>query len=215
MSGLEHWGASRARVLQVLQDAPEPMVVTDVAEAVGLHPNTARFHLDALVEAGSVERSTQARQGPGRRRVIYSASPDLGPSGQRDYQFLAEILAGHLASTSSDPAQDARAAGEAWGRYLADRPPPHQHVDHAESIDQLITMLRNVGFAPRITADEQSIDLLHCPFREVAQSHGAVVCSIHLGLMQGLLAEIDADVEVPRLDPFVAPGRCVAHLRAS
>lgn len=215
MNGTEHWGASRARVLQVLQDASEPLGVTEVAEAVGLHPNTVRFHLDALVETGSVERSTQARTGPGRRRVIYSARPDIGPAGQRDYQFLAEILAGQLASTSADPAKDARAAGAAWGRYLADRPAPYQHVGQAESINQLIAMLRKVGFAPRMTEDEQSIDLLQCPFREVAKTHGAIVCSIHLGLMQGLLSEIDSDVEVPRLDPFVAPGRCVAHLRAS
>jgi hypothetical protein len=30
--------------------------------------------------------------------------------------------------------------------------------------------------------------------------------------MQGLLAEIDAPIEADRLDPFVEPSLCVAHL---
>jgi predicted ArsR family transcriptional regulator len=39
-----------------------------------------------------------------------------------------------------------------------------------------------------------------------------VVCSIHLGLMQGMLAELDAPIDTDRLDPFVEPDLCVARL---
>ncbi len=39
-----------------------------------------------------------------------------------------------------------------------------------------------------------------------------MVCSIHLGLIQGLLAELGAPVKAERLDPFVEPGLCIAHL---
>ena len=42
-----------------------------------------------------------------------------------------------------------------------------------------------------------------------------VACSIHLGLMYGLLAEVDAPLEVDRLDPFVEPALCVASLSRS
>jgi predicted ArsR family transcriptional regulator len=62
---------------------------------------------------------------------------------------------------------------------------------------------------------DRQILLNHCPFRETAQDHPDIVCSIHLGLMQGLLAELDAPVGVKRLDPFVTPRLCVAHLTAA
>jgi predicted ArsR family transcriptional regulator len=45
-------GRSRADVLDMLRAADGPIGVREVAERMGLHPNTARFHLEALTEAG-------------------------------------------------------------------------------------------------------------------------------------------------------------------
>ena len=45
-------GRSRADVLDMLRAADGPLGVREVAQRTGLHPNTARFHLEALVEAG-------------------------------------------------------------------------------------------------------------------------------------------------------------------
>ena len=45
-------GESRARVLEVLRAAGDPVGVQEIAERTGLHPNTARFHLDGLIGAG-------------------------------------------------------------------------------------------------------------------------------------------------------------------
>jgi predicted ArsR family transcriptional regulator len=57
--------------------------------------------------------------------------------------------------------------------------------------------------------------LLHdCPFREVAQHHQEVVCSLHLGLMRGALDRMRAPLTVDRLEPFASPGVCVTHLAA-
>ena len=46
----------------------------------------------------------------------------------------------------------------------------------------------------------------------VCRSHGELICSVHLGLMQGALTAMRAPVTVDRLDPFVEPDLCVAHL---
>lgn len=54
----------------------------------------------------------------------------------------------------------------------------------------------------------------HCPFLEAAEPHQDVICSIHLGLMRGMLAEADAPLVAKRLDPLVEPSLCVAHLSA-
>lgn len=58
----------------------------------------------------------------------------------------------------------------------------------------------------------REIRLRHCPFQNLAEQHGEVICSVHLGLMQGALSAMRAPVSVDRLDPFVEPDLCVAHL---
>jgi predicted ArsR family transcriptional regulator len=45
-------GRSRADVLDMLRAADGPLSVREIAQRTGLHPNTARFHLEALTEAG-------------------------------------------------------------------------------------------------------------------------------------------------------------------
>jgi predicted ArsR family transcriptional regulator len=47
---------------------------------------------------------------------------------------------------------------------------------------------------------------------ELAESPKAVLCPIHLGLMQGALETWAAPVTVDRLDAFVEPDLCLAQL---
>lgn len=215
-TGTPALGESRSRVLAVLQDAGTPLVVGEVAKRVGLHANTARFHLDALVEAGVVERTTEEREQPGRPRTLYAARPGTARAGKRSYRLLAEILTSYIAAENPNPAQAAREAGQAWGRYLADRPPPFRRVDAEAATEQLVDTLDEIGFAPEVvrTGRKRQVLLHHCPFRETAEEHREVVCSIHLGLMQGMLAAIDAPVDAERLEPFVEPNLCVTDLGA-
>ncbi|MEU8802895.1 helix-turn-helix domain-containing protein [Spirillospora sp. NPDC048819] len=210
-------GESRSQVLAALTDAGASLTVGDVAERVRLHRNTARFHLDALVEAGLAERSTEERDQPGRPRILYTARPEAAHTGRRSYRLLAEILTSFMAAEIPQPGQAALRIGRAWGRYLAERPPPFRRLDAAAATGQLVRALDDIGFAPEaVTAgDERQVLLHHCPFREAAEEHREVVCSIHLGLMQGLLEELDAPVAAERLDPFVEPSLCVTHLAAA
>jgi predicted ArsR family transcriptional regulator len=207
-------GESRGRVLDVLRAAGQPMGVQEIAEQVGLHPNTARFHLDGLVDAGLVERQAEERSEPGRPRMVYAATATDLPAGQRSYRLLAEMLTSLVADTLPQPGRAAEAAGQAWGHYLAERPAPSQRVDAAEGVRRLSTVLADAGFAPDTVEDSQRpvIPLRHCPFREVAEQHQDVVCSLHLGLMRGVLAEVRAPLEADRLEPFVEPSLCLAHL---
>ena len=80
-------------------------------------------------------------------------------------------------------------------------------------IDRLVGLLDDVGFAPeQPTGPDDPIRLRHCPFGPLAQEHPTVVCGVHLGLMRGALRELGAPLDVVRLEPFVAPNLCVAHL---
>ena len=211
-------GDSRAQVLAVLQASAGPIGVGEVSSQVGLHTNTARFHLDALVEQGLAQRTSEVRAQPGRPRTLYSATADGVSAGRRSYRLLAEILTSYLASQSDRPAASAVEAGEAWGRFLADRPAPYRRVDEATATERLVAALEEIGFAPEAvgtgsSSTERQILLHHCPFREVAEEHRDIVCGVHLGLMRGVLAEQSAPVAAERLEPFVEPNLCIAHLR--
>ena len=207
-------GDSRRRVLDVLLAADGPVTVRDIADRTGLHPNTARFHLDGLVDAGLAERAVEERSQPGRPRMLYHATATDVPAGQRSYRLLTQMLTTLILDVLPQPEPAAVQAGAAWGRYLADRPPPGQRVDAEDGIARLSTVLADAGFAPEAVrgTDSPVIRLHHCPFREIAQQHRDVVCSLHLGLIQGVLTEVRAPITAERLEPFVEPSLCLAYL---
>jgi predicted ArsR family transcriptional regulator len=208
-------GASRLRLLQALREAPHALGVADLAEDVGLHPNTVRFHLGRLVREGLALRRVEARSEPGRPRLVFSAASV--PEEQRDgrgYRLLAEILAGFVAGTSPAAATAATEAGRAWGRYLTERPAPYRRSSEEAAQRELLRLLSEIGFVAELERGDSGSRVLlrHCPFLEVAEVHREVVCSVHLGLMQGALAELRAPITAERLEPFVEPSLCVASL---
>jgi predicted ArsR family transcriptional regulator len=207
-------GGSRSRVLDVLRGAGGPVAVQEIAAQTGLHANTARFHLDALVDAGLVERHVEERKQPGRPRVVFNAAPAADPAQQPNYRLLAEMLTGLITSILPQTGAAAVEAGEGWGRYLAPRPAPLHRVDADEGIRRLAAVLADVGFAPEPVSDLPApvIRLRHCPFREIAVQYPELVCSLHLGLMRGVLSEVRAPLTAERLEPLVEPSLCLAHL---
>jgi len=207
-------GDTRARVLSLLSAAGSPLGAREIAGQAGLHPNTARFHLDALVAAGLAARAPQARPGPGRPIMAYRALETGGAAGQQRYRLLAEMLAGLIAGVMPEPGEAAAEAGRAWGRYLTEQPAPFERVGADQAIQRLIVTLEEMGFAPEAPAVEArpQIRLRQCPFRDVAQHHQDVVCRLHLGLMQGALAQMRAPVTTDALQPFAEPSLCLAQL---
>lgn len=211
-SSEEHPGRRRD-VLRVLKAAADPMSIAAIADELGVHPNTVRFHLDTLVSDGRVEHVEPERKRPGRPPLMFRALRQMDPEGPRHYQVLAEILATSIAD-GRDPRAKALAAGRAWGRKLKPPVPHGKKLAAKQSIDRLVGVLGEFGFAPerRKSGGEQQIGLRHCPFLELAEIRSDVVCPIHLGLMQGVLESSAAPVAVDRLDAFVEPDLCLAHL---
>ncbi|WP_399890354.1 helix-turn-helix transcriptional regulator [Streptomyces sp. BBFR51] len=210
----------RRAVLDALRDAVAPQGVTEVAELLDVHPNTVRFHLDALMSQGHVERTVERPSGPGRPRTVYAARGGMDRGGKRHYQLLARMLLSRLASTGTgaEAAAAATETGRDWGRHLVERVPPAHRPTAAEATGRLTAMLADLGFDPRPAGDDGPTDrvwLRHCPFLELAEEHGSIVCPLHLGLMQGALAELRAPVAAVRLEPFAEPDACLAHLSAT
>ncbi|RYV53008.1 helix-turn-helix transcriptional regulator [Pengzhenrongella frigida] len=213
----------RAELLQLLREHNDALSVAEIATEIGMHGNTVRGHLDALVESGHVERTTDARGTPGRPRQVYSATG--APSADRDYRLLADILTDHLAAANPDPGRVALAAGRSWA--LANKPhsaPPPRLApttstgapgEPPDALEPVLRMLSAAGFAPELAEDRSVIRLRHCPFRELAARNAAVVCQVHLGLIQGSLACQDTTVEATQIAPFVEPGLCLVTLTSA
>ncbi len=208
-------GASRLRILQALRGAREGTGIQELADHVGLHANTVRFHLGRLVSEGVVVRHVEDRSEPGRPRLVFAILEQPGAGVEkRNFRLLASILAGCISGSLSDPAAAATQGGHNWGRYLTERPGPDRRTDEVSSIGELIRVCDDIGFDPHAVGAEarQEIWFRHCPFLEIAKQHPDVVCGVHLGLMQGALDQLRSPVTIDRLAAFVEPSLCVATL---
>lgn len=205
---------TRVRILEVLRASPHALDAPQIAEKVGLHHNTVRSHLVVLLDARLVTKNEMKSSRPGRPRTVFEAAGDDQLPDQAGYQMLAQILASYLAGSTSDPSAAAEALGQSWGHYLTERPVPYESVSRGAAIEQLFELFAEMGFEPEVASNEVGSQMLlhRCPYREVAEARPEVVCSVHLGLMRGVLAELHAPIGATELLPFVEPSLCIARL---
>lgn len=209
---------ARLRLFSLILEADGPLDVPAMAGAMGLHPNTIRSHLRRLELAGLVAPEAEERSARGRPRILYRPGPeaeDMGP-GARNYKLLATMLAGFVSTGLPDPAAGAQTAGRSWGGYLAApvRPHPADPVDLRAAAGMVMSLMDRLGFEPELHEIPEGVEvhLCHCPFRDVAARYPQIVCSMHLGILRGALADVGAAAEATELVPFVTPQRCVARL---
>lgn len=198
--------AARTRVLEYLQSCREPVTPSQVAEALGLHDNTARLHLEGLVAAGLAAQSVGEPAGRGRPPMMYvSGAPHDADPRIRDYAYLAAALASVVSQRSPDPEEDARTAGLAWGSGLAQGTAV---ATAKQARNEVVRLLDALGFDPAADAPARSVLLRRCPLLDVARDHPGVVCQVHLGLVQGALERMGHDAPDAQLHPFAEPGGC-------
>lgn len=200
-------------ILQLLRASAEPRSIASVADELGVHPNTVRFHIDALARAGRVEQVLGNSPGRGRPPILFRASRRMDPTGPTNYRLLASILTEYVAGRP-DAAGIAAQLGRSTSAALMPSSARGRAPSKTRAITELVELLAELGFEPE-PADgprTREIRLRHCPFQKLAEQHSEVICSVHLGLMQGALSAMRAPVTVDRLDPFVEPDLCVARL---
>jgi predicted ArsR family transcriptional regulator len=222
-------GVSRVAVLQALRVNAGLLDVQAIAEQVGLHTNTVRSHLDQLMDAGLVESQVQERKTPGRPRLLFRATSTRVAGPEDSYKVLAEILASAIRDGEPAPGAVAAKAGRRWGQSFEQQGDASaETVDSGRALDRVVALLDDVGFAPRVskatgattvTGDAGNaagnatvIELHQCPFYDIAREHTDVVCAVHLGLIQGALDQMQAPPSTVRIEPFVRPDLCLAHI---
>lgn len=203
-------GVRRAGILAAIRASSAGLGIRALSEATGVHENTVRFHLDRLVADGLVERQAGRSTGPGRPPLTFVALPWREDVGGDNYELIARVLTSHLEGAAEDPVRVAEEAGRAFGRGREVREPT------GDALEQLVQVLDEAGFLPEAVLGSQgravAVRVHHCPFGALAREDRSVPCGVHLGLMRGVLEAGGGGLAVDRLEPFVTPTMCVAHL---
>jgi predicted ArsR family transcriptional regulator len=207
MSTREH--PSRERVLDALRASGRALRLSEVCAQVSLSPNPVRSHLARLADDGLVRVDHEAPHGPGRPAALYSALP-AEPEEGAAYRTLAGLLGRTLATVATPSV--AGQAGRDWARTLLDRRRDAGRADVADAVDLVVELFDEGGFAPRVTPDRRTVELYRCPFISLAVEQPEVVCAVHLGLVRGVLDELD-DPRTVRLAPVLdGSGPCLLHV---
>lgn len=203
---------SRGALLQILRNQGEPVTLATLARLTGLHPNTLREHLKALVELGLVGRRGADPHGRGRPVWLYRAIHTGEVDGGSEYAGLAATLASAIRRYSGTPREDAIGAGAEWGHELARAADTPTAGAEAPTRHRVAELLDRMGFAPVADADESAIRLTRCPLLTAARRYPDVVCGVHVGIVRGALEEYGADPTGFELLPFSEPGACRLEL---
>jgi len=179
---------TRFSMYQELASSTSALTATELAERLGLHANTVRLHLERLREAGLVDVEPVHRGTVGRPQHVYSLAPGAPGLGfdPPSYTLLAGLLAA-LAERVGADADDAAAAGIAWGREAGKR------TRSRSCAKALIAEMDRLGFDPAtqpLPGGDVDIAFLHCPFRELAEAYPELVCNLHRGICEGVVETV-------------------------
>lgn len=195
-------GPTRTRVLALLQAATEPVSVITVAEELGLHKNSARFHLDALVDAGFAERAVSATGTQGRPPLVFTATSEAPTLGNLHLTELLEVLISSFIEPTEDARTLAELAGRRWGTSVASQEQPS-----GAALAELSVHLGERGFGT--AHDDDTVTFTRCPFRStISPSQLPLVCAMHRGFLDGYLETSKADLITDQLQ--VGPKVCHA-----
>jgi predicted ArsR family transcriptional regulator len=202
---------TRFRLYRYLRLSGRPVSVRELSARLSLHPNTLRPHLRRLEQVGLVAREMRRSSGVGRPQTLYSVVDQPAEASEGEFRLLAEILA---AMVRGRRARDrACELAREWGAYLVrrDAPKPGARPPAGRHLATLQEAMARAGFDPRFRRTEDravEISMRDCPFRDLLDEHRDLVCSVHRGLLEGMLAEIRPSLRMIEFAPLTDRSLC-------
>jgi len=202
---------TRYRLYRYIGLAGRPVSVREISRRLSLHPNTIRPHLRRLEEAGLVTHEIRKGGTAGRPRTMYLVS-EPADEESREYRLLAEMLIGLVGGKRA--LERAQEVARDWGAYLIaqGRPKPGSRPPAGVSLALLQEAMARAGFDPRFRRKGDKaveITLRDCPFRDLADEHRELVCTLHRGLLEGIVAGVKPPLAIRSFKPFAERNRCL------
>ena len=177
---------TRYAIYLELARSPIGRSTAEIAETLGLHPNTVRPHLDRMRDVGLLAVTVEGRGNVGRPQHRYALAPDAPSLGLEPpaFRMLAAMLT-EVAAVAQLPPDSVAAAGYGVGAAAAEA----RDAKATSCIAALTAELESLGFDPAVGEDANvaTIAFTHCPFRELAEAHPEIVCHLHRGLVEGFV----------------------------
>ena len=194
---------TRYAIYLELARSPVALSTGDIAETLDLHPNTVRPHLERMRDAGLLDVEVDNRGTVGRPQHVYSLASDSPSLGLEPpvYPVLSGMLARVAAALGPTAARRSADAGAPRGRKAA------------ACVAAVMAELTDMGFDPA-SADDGSVTTVaftRCPFRELAEAYPEVVCHLHRGIVEGMVAALGG-VEVERFATLADRDPCRVEL---
>jgi predicted ArsR family transcriptional regulator len=170
---------TRHAIFRRLAEASRPMGIAELNLEFPFNHNAIRQHLAKLVAAELVVESTAAGGGRGRPRLLYEVNPAVegrwGTTGP--YERLSRLLL-EILRTGESPEEVGRRAADL---FRAASP-------SGDVIADMTAAMARQGFEPELRPVKGGVEMVlrHCPFAAVAVADRALVCSVHLGISEGL-----------------------------
>lgn len=187
---------SRVRILHLVQTRSD-RTIGELCDATGLHANTVREHLQRLIEGGYVIQATERRTTRGRPRTLYSA---------------ATGAPGASSPVARDKVADAARRGDLMRRML-DEEGSELGTAATHQFDALVEHLEESGFEPVLDEEALTLELSPCPHAASRPEHRPTLCQVHLGLMQGVLAQAGGPLAADCVLAASRPEDCTVQLR--
>lgn len=200
---------TRYAIYLELARATAPLSTADIADRLGLHPNTVRPHLERMRDVGLLAVEVDGRGTVGRPQHRYSLTADAPSLGLEPPTF--PLLAGMLANVAAACGPDVEvvaAAGRVHGRHAA-----ATRTDAGSCIAAVTDELAELGFDPAVGEDgtTTTIAFTRCPYRELAEAFPELVCHLHRGIVEGMV-EVLGEAEVDRFATLADRDPCHVDL---
>jgi len=200
---------TRYRLYRYIGLAGRPVSVREMSRRLSLHPNTLRPHLRRLEEAGLISREIRKSATVGRPQTLYSVRQAAEEGG--DYRMLAEMLCGLVRGRPA--LQQAQALARQWGSYLVAQggPKPGVRLPARRNLAILQEAMARAGFEPRFRRLQGSaieVTLRDCPFRDLTEDYRELVCTLHRGLVEGMLSGLKPPLAIDEFQPLAERGIC-------
>lgn len=196
---------TRHAIFRHIAASGRPLGVAELTASFTFNHNAIRQHLAKLLEAGLITESKVARNGPGRPQLAYAVDPAVqgqwGTTGP--YERLSRLLLEIIRSGQSPQDVGRRAADQ----FRIASP-------SGDAVADIAAAMARQGFAPeaRRTPRGGDVVLHECPFTSTVLADRDVICSLHLGIAEGLADDAQARVdELVAYDPREAGCRIVVR----